>query len=175
MKVNHIESELCDGTLEGCSDPKHLDYAEMRSTLDQITEEQEKAEPGSSEDVFQITEVKEKLAPYNINNDLMLQLLYQLIVVVKTKVINTTIGFCPPPPVAKAKNDVFCCGPWCYGQGEGQEATHALRWIPEDYKDGRGVICLLCPDDYWASKYDPIYLGKIAKKCLADMERQTKK
>jgi len=35
-----------------------------------------------------------------------------------------------------------------------------LGWIPEDYKDARGVICLLCPDDYWMSKKQACISGQ---------------
>jgi hypothetical protein len=110
VKPDHIKSDLCDGTLESCSDPDHLPYDEMRSEMDRITLEQERQEPGSSDDIFQITELKEKLSltPYNINDN---QILYQLVVVIKSKVINTIVSFSLPH--SKANNNVLYCGPWC--------------------------------------------------------------
>ena len=105
----------------------------------------------------------------------MAQILYQQVVVIKSKVINTVILFKAPPPITKARNEVICCGSWCYNQGEVEKATHALGWIPEDYKDARGVICLLCPDDYWMSKNKPGYLDNIALKCLENIKLHKKK
>ena len=173
MKADHIKTELCTGTLEGCSDPDHLPYDEMRSTLDNIIEAQEKIERGSSEYVFQIEDVIDRCAPYNISDKLKQQVVYQQVVVIKSKVINSSICFAPPP-LTKARNDVFCCGTWCYNQ-EAERANHALGWTPADYKDARGVICLVCPDDYWMSKNRRGYLDRIAMKCLDDIKLQKRK
>jgi hypothetical protein len=93
---------------------------ESSNFQDHLIEEAEKTESGSSEVRFQITEVKEKLARYNINNDLMLQIPYPLVVVVKSKVINTTIGSCPPP------NEVLCYGQFCHNQGKREKRL--MRW-----------------------------------------------
>jgi hypothetical protein len=132
--MDHIKSELCDGTLEGCCDPKHLPYDEMRSYMVQALEEAEKIKSGSSDELFQITKVKQLLAPHNVNNDLTLQIFYHHILLIKSKFINNTttnintiIGlFGPPDTGVPLSDELICHGSYCYNQGESEKATHAL-------------------------------------------------
>lgn len=177
MKITHTKSELCDGTAENCSDPKHLPYDEMKS----IIHEAEKTESGSYDKLFRITETKQLLAPYNVDDDLMLQILYHYILLIKSKLtdntttkISTIIGLFGPSDTpdtgAPLSDELICHGSYCYNQGESEKATHALGCMPKNHTIG--VVCLLCPDDYWMSINDPKYLEQVALVCIEHTESE---